>query len=395
MKYFPLVWSAIWRKPTEAVLIWLAVTTAFALSGSMLGLHAAYDQVVENARSDRLDVNARFPSSSPTGILMPFALRDQILKVKGVSAVGAYVYVRGYYRDPHHGARVIAVDQHMREAAPELLTNSAQWDQLLATPTGVFATPAAMARLGLKVGDTLPIITPPGTRADGAVAWAFHVQGMVPWKFDRDLFLNDRFIIGNLSYVDNARPPSERGYAWGFKVAVSEAAQANEVALHIDQRLRNSSTPTLTIPDRDNEIYAVNSGISVASKTWPVAGAGIFMILLLTANGIAQSVRERTSEFAVLKTVGYSDGTLRALVFAEVAIPTLFGAAIGTGIAALLTRVPLQYLPEDLSELPRPALTLVVLASTVGCALLLASVSAIVPMRRLRHLSVVDALAGR
>ena len=126
MKYLPLVWSAIWRKPTEAVLIWLAVTTSFTLFGSMLGLHAAYDQIVENARMDRLNVNVRFPGASPTGILMPFALRDQILKVKGVSAVGTYVFVRGYYRDPHHGARVIAVDDHMREASPELLLNSAQ-----------------------------------------------------------------------------------------------------------------------------------------------------------------------------------------------------------------------------------------------------------------------------
>lgn len=105
---------------------------------------------VENARTDRLDINARFPSSSPTGILMPFALRDQILKVKGVSAVGAYMLVRGYYRDPHHGARVIAVDEHMREASPGLLLNSAQWDQLLATPTGRLCHPRGDGAIGIE-----------------------------------------------------------------------------------------------------------------------------------------------------------------------------------------------------------------------------------------------------
>ncbi len=390
MKYFPLVWSGLWRKPAEAVLIWLAVTTSFTLFGFMVGLHAKYDQIVASSRMDRLDVNARFPSASPTGILMPFALRDQIAKVEGVSAVGDYVYVRGYYRDPHQGARVIAVDGHMREAWPELPLTAAQWNQLLATPTGVFVSPGLAARLGLKVGDPLPIITPPGSRADGAAAWEFQVLGVVPEQPD-----DGRFILGNLGYVDRSRPLPQQGYAWGFRVAVRDAAQANEVSLRIDRRLANSSTPTLTIPDKVNIANAVNSGVSVASKTWPVAGAGIFMILLLTGNGIAQSVRERTAEFAVLKTLGYRDVALMALVFAEVAIPCLAGAVLGTGLATLFTRLPTQYLPADLAALPKPAMAPIVLTSAVGCALLLAVTSAIIPMYRLRYLSVTDALAGR
>ena len=395
MKYFPLVWSAIWRKPTEAVLIWLAVTASFTLFGFMVGLHAAYDQIVENARMDRLEVDSRFPSASPVGILLPLAARDQIAKVEGVSAVGSGAYVRGYFRDPHTSARVIAVDEHMREVQPEILPTAAQWNQLFETPNGVFISSGLAARFGLKAGDMLPIITPPGTRADGGTAWEFLVLGVVPKKLDNGSYDNDRFILGNLRYVENTWPPAQRGYVWGFRVAVSDAAKANEVSLRIDRRLANSSTPTLTIPDKVNWVNAVNSGISVASKTWPVAGAGIFMILLLTANGIAQSVRERTPEFAVLKTLGYSDITLMALVFAEVAIPCLVGAALGTGLAALLTQLPTHYLPADLRDLPKPELSMVVATSAVGCALLLAAASAVIPMRRLRHLSVTDALAGR
>src|SRR5262249_20548001 len=132
-------------------------------------------------------------------------------------------------------------------------------------------------------------------------------------------------ILGNLSYVDNSRPPDTRGYAWEYRVAVRDPTQANEIAVRIDRATTNSGTPTLTIPDRIAEIDGVNAGISVASKTWPVAGAGIFMILLLTANGLAQSVRARTPEFAVLKTVGYGQRTIVGLVFAEAAIPCVMG----------------------------------------------------------------------
>jgi len=119
------------------------------------------------------------------------------------------------------------------------------------------------------------------------------------------------------------------------------------------------------------------------------------MILLLTANGIAQSVRERTSEFAVLETLGYPDTSLMALVFAEAFIPCLAGAAVGTGLADLLTWLPVSYLPQDFSGIPQPSVSAEVLAWSVACALLLAAVSAMAPMLRLRRISVTDALAGR
>jgi putative ABC transport system permease protein len=401
VKFFPLVWSAIWRKPVEAILIWLAVTASFTLFGFMVGLHSAYDQVVADARMDRLEVDARFPSASALGLLLPYAARDEIAKVEGVSAVGSYAYVRGYYRDPHQTARVIAVDEHMQEAQPEMLPNAAQWQLLRATPMGVFISSGLSARFGLKAGDPLPIITPAGasvpgmTRSDGAAAWQFQVLGVIPKQADRGRFNNDRFVIGNLSYVQKSWPLQQRGYVWSFRVTVRDAAKASDVAVRIDKRLANSSTPTLTIPDRVGAADAVNSGISVASKTWPVAGAGIFMILLLTANAIAQSVRERRPEFAVLKTLGYPDTTLMTLVFTEVALPCLAGAALGTGLAALLTQLPTHDLPTDLRDLPKPTLSLVVVTWTAGCALLLALASAVIPIRQLQRLSVTDSLAGR
>ena len=390
MKYFPLVWSAVVRKPVEAILIWLAVTASFALFGLMVGLHTASDRLIESSRMDRLDVNERFPSASPAGVLMPIALRDQIAQVEGVSAVGSYYWLWGYYQDPHVRARIIGVDHGMRAAWSELPITPAQWDQLFATPTGVIMSRNPALRLGLKEGDTLPLITPPGTRADGAPAWEFHVLAVVP-----DDLMAGPYILGNYDYLDKSRPLASQGHAMGFRVAVRDAAHANDISVRIDRRFTNSGTPTITIPDRVNTENYVNSGSSVSSRTWPIAGAGIFMILLLTANGIAQSVRERTTEFAVLEALGYRDVTLMALVFVEAAIPCVAGAIVGTGLAAALTRLPIQHLPNDLASLPKPTPSWMALTAAVGCALLLAFLSAAMPMRRLRHLGVTDALAGR
>jgi putative ABC transport system permease protein len=390
VKYSPLVWSAIWRKPTEAVLTWLAVTASFTLFGLMVGLHASYDQIIARARLDRIYIDARFPSASATGVLMPIATREQVARVEGVSAVAAIYYLQGYYQDPHQRARIRAVDENMRFARPEWPLTPAQWEQLLATPSGIFVSRGPAARLGVKQGDMVPLTTAPGMRADGAPAWEFHVLGVVP-----DLPGHEPVILGNFSYLDNSMPLGLRGYTQEFLVAVKDGAQAEDVAVKIDEALANSSTPTLSIPERVAEVDAVNSGVSVASKTWPVAGAGIFMILLLSANGIAQSVRERIPEFAVLKTLGFGDLTLMGLVFAEATIPCIAGAVVGMGIAKLVSGVPSNYLPADLAYLPKPTLSLEVLFVSLICALILALASTAIPIRRLRHLSVTDALAGR
>jgi putative ABC transport system permease protein len=346
--------------------------------------------MIENSRMDRLDVNARFPGSSPTGNLLPLALRDAISRVEGVSAAGSYYELWGYYQEPAKRVRIIAVDENMRSAWPELPLTPAQWDQLYATRSGVLVSTGQAERLGLKQGDTFPLITPPGTRADGAPSWELHVLAVVP-----DDARMGRFILGNFSYVDQARPVEQQGYAMGFRVAVGDAEQGSDIALRIDRGLANSSTPTITIPDRANYANAVNSSISVSSRTLPVAGAGLFMILLLIANGVAQSVRERTPEFAVLQTLGYRPLTLMILVFAEVATPCLAGAVVGTALAAALALLPWDSLPNDLVSMPKPKFSWVVLAWVLGCAVLLALASAAIPLRKLQRLSVTDALAGR
>jgi len=244
--------------------------------------------------------------------------------------------------------------------------------------------------LWLKEGDTFPLVTSPGMRGDGAPSWEFHVLAVVP-----DDARRGRFILGNFGYIDEARPVAQQGYTMGFRVAVRDPALGNAVSLRIDRGLINSSSPTLTIPDQANTVNMVNSAISVSSRTWPVAGAGVFMILLLVGNGVAQSVRERMPEFAMLQTLGYRPRMLMGLLFAEVAIPCVAGALVGLALAAALTRLPSHYLPSDLSSMEKPTFSWMVLAWVLGCALLLALASAVIPSGRLRHSSVTDALAGR
>lgn len=390
MRYFPLIWTAVWRRPVEAILVGLSVTAAFTLFALMLGLKASYRAIVNSAHNDRLIVDPRFPIAR--GLRLPIAMRGKIARVKGVTHVGALYQLRGYFRDPHNGGRILAVDRAMEGVWSESSVSARKWRLLRSVPDGVLVSRKAARRWNLKPGEVFPLITPRGLLKHGAKYLSFRVLAIVPDPKTNIYGV----ILGNMGYVENSRRERDRGYVTEFRVAIANAARANVTSLTIDRLFANSGTPTITIPEKTNEANAIRSGTSTATVTLPVAGAGLFMILLLVANGIAQSVRERVPEFAVLHTVGFRARTVIALVFGEAAVPCLVGALVGTALAAVLARWAWQYLPHQLTGgIPIPILSGNVWGWTILSAFVLALASSAVPIQRLRRVSVTDALAGR
>ncbi len=182
----------------------------------------------------------------------------------------------------------------------------------------------------------------------------------------------DGFIIGNSSYIENNAPLDQRGSEFAYLVAIKDASRALQNSKQIDQQYVNSGNATLTVPRELNAQAALGRGIDVESVTAAVASAGIVMILFITGNAMARSVRERLAEFAVLETVGFRYPTLVALVFMEAAIPCLAGAAAGTAAAFALAKYANQFLPPDLAQfLSTPTPTLSVLGCAIGIALFL------------------------
>ena len=137
-----------------------------------------------------------------------------------------------------------------------------------------------------------------------------------------------------------------------------------------------------------------NSGLDIAAVDRDVALAGMFMVLFLTANGIAQAVRERLAEFATLKTIGFSDIGVILLVFAEAAIPCLLGAAFGVTLAALIAKVMPGFLPPG-QGFPLPTMTPMVFIWAAICAAAVALASAALPALRLKRMDIATALSGR
>jgi putative ABC transport system permease protein len=394
VRYWSLVRSALLRRPVELLLILFAVTVGFALFGFMIALSATESKVLEASREDRFYVNSRF--ETPYGL--PIALEEQLKTIEGVTGMGAFRWINGRYNGSSYGSSVITVDEGMRVAMGEYPISAAQWSALFASGTGTLITRTAAAHLGLRKGDVFHLLQASrgrqagDSREDAAPSWTFEVLDILP-----DIpFWGDRGImIGNYRYAENARSPPSRGYVDGFIGAVADPDRTRSITRKIDQRYANSGTPTLSTPARAAQEAMVRTGVSIASMTWGVGTAGFFMIVFLTGNSIAQSVRRRIPEFATLKAMGYPDGRVMWLVFLEAAVPCCLGAVMGTGLAVIFAAVPRQYLPQGLLSVPHAAVTVDTLEWALALAVLIAIAGSAFPVLTLRRLDVAAAIAGR
>ena len=144
MKYFPLVWAALWRKPARTILTFLAAAAAFTLFGLAIGVNATYAGFVARARADQVYINPRFEG------VLTLAQKSRIARMEDVRAIGVSDFFVGSYRDPRNQVVPWFMDRGMQRAYPSLPLTPVQWGQLQADATGVFIDNHTAARLGLK-----------------------------------------------------------------------------------------------------------------------------------------------------------------------------------------------------------------------------------------------------
>ncbi len=384
MKYVPLVWAALWRKPVRTVLTFLSAVAAFTLFGLAIGVNATYGGIVARARADRVYVNPHFIENGN----LTLAQRDRIARMPDVREIGGGDFFLGYYRDAKNQVVPFFLDHGMRKAYPEIPLTGAQWDRLQADPSGVFLDTHTAARLGLKAGDNMPVLTQQPSRRDGSKLWPFHVIGVVenpPWA-------RGGLTLANFDYLEQTRPLAQVGHVGQFNILLKDPDRVAAFARQVDQTFANSANPTWTTSERAMARDGTSYMFNIPLVTQGVATAGLFMILFLIANGIAQSVRERVAEFAVLKTLGFSGGSVTALVFAEAAAPCLLGAACGFAIAlGVSSRIAALPVLQKLGVAP-PTLTPGVFATGFVFATLVAFAGAVLPAWRIQRLDIAAAL---
>jgi putative ABC transport system permease protein len=386
MKYLPLIAVGLWRRPVETLLTFLAVTAGFTLFAAMEGLNVTYERAVQGARADRLIVVSRFPSTSGG---LPIALEEQLKRLPGVAAVGAWASICGHYGADQKFICIVNMDEGAREAFPFPI-DSSHWNELESSLDGMLISEKAAKNWNLSIGDIVPIVVGAGVRGDGSLSWPYKVIGIVPAEAAE---WPRGFRVGNLKYFQNNRPVASQGAIGGFRVSVTDSGQVNDVARRIDRFFANSGTPTQSFSAREDAANSARSVVDMALLTRLVAAAGLLMIGYLTANVIARGVEERTAEFGVLQAVGFTRTQLMGLVCMEAAIPCVLGAELGAGVAALLSSVPHSWLPAEFN-FPEATVSVGVFIAAACAAAVLALFSSALPILMLWRRTPAQLLAA-
>jgi putative ABC transport system permease protein len=377
----PLIWSGIWRKPGRTVLIFLQVSVAFVLFGVLQGLKTGIEHAVADARADLLLVHARQTFLfSP----LPLGLLEQIRSVPGVKVAVPVELFPVWYQKPENGVLVVAVgtNKDWTEAftfniAPRYL---AAFNR---SRTAALVTEFAAQKYGWKVGDHIPLMSKT-LQKDGSSNWAFDVVGTFT---DSDVAVGRYKILANFAYYDEARATGT-GTVNHINVAVTDPELAVPVADGIDRRFANSSHETKTESLRELAQTQVQQIGDLDFLIRAVVSAVLAALLFATATMMMQSVRERTPELAVLKTVGFTDRAVFVLILVEAVAVCVAAAACGLALATFV----FPFAARFVFGLAMPRVTIAV---GLALAAAVALVSAAIPAMRAARLRVVSALAER
>jgi len=340
MKYLPLLWANLRRKVVRTILTFLSVVVAFLLFGLLEAVGYALTGGAELAGQDRLVTQHRVSLIQ----YLPKSYLDRIRNLEGVKVATSQDWFGGIYRDDRNQITATAVDPDtFFEVYPEFALSSEQMKTWRSTRTATIVGRDVADRYGWKVGDKVPLRSNIFRKRDGSDTWDLDVVGIyfVPNGDNTNLFLQ-------YDYLNEARTYGHDEVGW-IIMRIDDPNRAPAIESTIDTLFANSSTETRTTTESAFLQNFVNQVGNIGKIVTIVAAAVFFTMLLVTANAMAQSVRERVRDIAVMRTLGFSNGSVVGLVLAEGLLITVVGSVVGLrlgdALAVSIGKQMSQFLP--------------------------------------------------
>ncbi len=326
MKFFHLIWGNLKRRKLRTLLTLLSVLVAFVLFGVLSAVKQALNGGVTVAGADRLIVRHKVSIIQA----LPGTYEARILRIPGVAAAAHLSWFGGVYQDPRNFfPQMPVVPEEMLAIYPEFLLPPEAKKAWLATRTGAIVGRKTAQRFGWKLGDRIPIQSAIWAKKDGSHLWEFDLVGIFDGK---EKGTDTTQLFFRYDFFDEARALGTGLVGW-YVMRVKDPARAVEIARRVDEEFANSPAETKTETEGAFvQAFAKQIG-DVALITAAILGAVFFTILLVTANTMAQAVRERTGELGVLKALGFTNGRVMALVLAESCLLSGLGGVLGLGLA--------------------------------------------------------------
>jgi putative ABC transport system permease protein len=376
MKYVPLLWYGLRRRPLRTALVVLQIAVVIGLFGVLQGVQGGASALMARTRADLLTVESLRPGP------LPLAYWQSIRKIPGVKEVAPENLLRPTYVLPTQHVTVFSVDlQSGLKVIPVTIARSLV-HAMDVTRTGAVATTALANRYGWKPGDRIHLNT--RTPLKGGVELALDFLGtFTPVETNG----TSEVLIMNNAYFDELRKEGQGTIDW-YNVSVMDASRTNEIAKRIDDHFQNSANPTRSTSMLENAQDQIKQISDLEFSVRAITGAALFALLISVGAILSASVRERLTEMAVMKTIGFSSTRITAVLIGESLVICAAATVIGF-LSATVIFAKAQVIMLGLSMPP------IVIAQGAGLATVIALVVTAIPAWILLRMDVVRALGAQ
>jgi putative ABC transport system permease protein len=361
MKFRALIFANLFRKKVRLLLTVGSFAVALFLFAFLAVVQGAFNRGTDVAGADRLVVIDRVSIIN----LIPLKYRDEILQIPGVKSITHNNWFGGVYQDEKNFFPQFVIDpENQRQVFPELVVPDDQWNAFLKDRLGAIAGARTAERFHWKIGDRIPI----KTTLYGGGSWEFNLDGIYHGKRPEN---DETQFWFQWDYFEERIPARLKGQVGWYVLRVNNPDDSVRIAKAIDEKFSNSPNETKTETESAFAAGWVKQFGNIQFLILTIGSVVFFTLLLVTGNTMAISVRERTSELAVLRAIGFSGRAVLFFILAESLVIALAGALLGLGLALVAVPALAKALTGMLPQLVLEPSTLVlglIAAIAVGIA---------------------------
>ena len=381
LRHLPLIFKNSVRNRRRSVLTILSIAASLCLLGVLAAVYFVFYHAEPSAdQALRLIVRNRISLANP----MPVAYMAQIKRIAGVREAMIFQWFGGTYKDNRDTANFfgrfgVEADK-LATIYPEYQIPAGQRQVFLQERSACVVGRKTAARLGFKVGDKIQIV--------GDI---FPVTLDLTVRAIYDSEKDNENLLFHFDYLNEAISKGRRDQVFTFVIRMERPEDAANIARQVDDNFRNATNQTKTETEQAFTLSFLAFLGNVKAFLLAICAAVTFTILLVSGNTMAMSVRERMREVGILKTLGFTPGTILFLLVGEAVAIALAGGALGLllayGICRLLREAPSTFADFSSITLPPPIVVL-----CLGVAALIGVVSSAIPAYSASRRSILDAL---
>ena len=339
MKDFHLIFRNLTRKPLRLFLTLFATFIAFMIFGTLTAFQDAFDSGVDLSADDRLIVVNKINFTQS----MPISYVPKVRALQDVASVTHMNWFGGYYQDPKNQMAMFAVDaENFLTVYDEIIITPEERAAWIANRQGLIVGRSAAERFDWKKGARIPVNSNIFSQRDGRTDWDFDVVAIYDGA---EAQTDTSSVYFHYKYFNETQ--SFGGDSVGFMAVRTTSPDLNETVIkQIDDMFVNSPAETETVPEKAfNKAFIEQIG-NLSLILTSVVFAAFFVILVIVGNSMVLSIRERTGEIGVMKTLGFTSMRIFKMVLAESLLLSIIGGVLGTtaaiGLVGLANQAPIQ-----------------------------------------------------